>query len=161
MIISLIAALSVEHVIGTGNVMPWHLPSDLIWFKCMTQNKPVIMGRKTFESIGYPLSNRHNIVLSSRSGSSSGGLTWVNSIDDALDLVKNVKEVMVIGGECIYSQFILRAKRMYLTYIYASVSGDIYFPEYKPWEWETIFSEFHNADALNYYSHCFKILERY
>ncbi|NIG87877.1 type 3 dihydrofolate reductase [Serratia symbiotica] len=159
MIISLIAALAAERVIGMENAMPWHLPADLAWFKRNTLNKPVIMGRKTFESIGYPLPVRHNIVLSSRSGSESG-VTWVSSLDDALAATGNVEEVMVVGGGRIYSQFLARANRMYLTHIDAEVGGDTHFPDYEPYEWETSFSEFHDADELNSHSYCFEILER-
>lgn len=159
MIISLIAALAAERVIGMENAMPWHLPADLAWFKRNTLNKPVIMGRKTFESIGYPLPGRHNIVLSSRSGSEFG-VTWVSSLDDALAAAGNVEEVMVVGGGRIYSQFLARAHRMYLTHIDAEVGGDTHFPDYEPYEWETSFSEFHDADELNSHSYCFEILER-
>ncbi|MCP1065519.1 type 3 dihydrofolate reductase [Serratia symbiotica] len=159
MIISLIAALAAKHVIGMGNAMPWHLTADLAWFKRNTLNKPVIMGRKTFESISYPLPGRHNIVLSSRSGSESG-VSWVSSLDDALAAAGNVEEVMVVGGGHIYSQFLARANLMYLTHIDAEVSGDTHFPDYELYEWETSFSEFHDADELNSHSYCFEILER-
>ncbi|NIH16217.1 type 3 dihydrofolate reductase [Serratia symbiotica] len=159
MIISLIAALAAERVIGMENAMPWHLSADLAWFKRNTLNKPVIMGRKTFESIGYPLPGRHSIVLSSRLGSESG-VTWVSSLDDALAAAGNVEEVMVVGGGRIYSQFLVRANRMYLTHIDAEVGGDTHFPDYEPYEWETLFREFHDADELNSHSYCFEILER-
>ncbi|NIG62804.1 MAG: type 3 dihydrofolate reductase [Serratia symbiotica] len=159
MIISLIAALAAERVIGMGNAIPWHLLADLAWFKRNTLNKPVIMGRKTFESIGYPLPGRQSIVLSSRLGIESG-VTWVSSLDDALDAAGKVEEVMVVGGGRIYSQFLARANRMYLTHIDAVVCGDIHFPDYKPYEWETLFSEFHDADEKNSHSYYFEILER-
>lgn len=159
MIISLIAALAAERVIGIENAMPWHLPADLAWFKRNTLKKPVIMGRKTFEAIGCPLSKRHSIVLSSRSVSEFG-VTWVSSLDDALAVAGNVEEVMVMGGERIYSQFLVHAHRMYLTHIDAKVAGDTYFPDYKPYEWEISFSEFHDADELNSHSYCFEILDR-
>lgn len=159
MIISLIAALAAKHVIGMENGMPWHLPADLAWFKRNTLNKPVIMGRKTFESIGYPLPGRHNILLSSRSGSESG-VTWVSSLDDALATAGSVEEVMVVGGGRIYSQFLACANRMYLTHIDAEVGGDTHFPDYELYKWEISFSQFHDADELNSHSYCFEILER-
>ncbi|NIG88720.1 MAG: type 3 dihydrofolate reductase [Serratia symbiotica] len=159
MIVSLIAALAAERVIGMENTMPWHLPADLAWFKRNTLNKPVIMGSKTFESIGSPLPGRDNIVLSSRSGIESG-ITWVNSLDDALAAAGNVEEVMVMGGGRIYSQFIERANRMYLTHIDAEVGGDTHFPDYEPYEWKTSFSECHDSDELNSHGYCFEILER-
>lgn len=96
MIISLIAALAADRVIGMENAMPWHLPADLAWFKRNTLNKPVIMGRKTFESIGRPLPGRHNIVLSSRPGSETG-VTWATSLDEALAAAGDVEEVMVLS----------------------------------------------------------------
>lgn len=98
MIISLIAALAADRVIGMENAMPWHLPEDLAWFKRNTLNKPVIMGRKTFESIGRPLPGRHNIVLSSQPGKGSG-VTWVTSLEEALAAAGDVEEVMVMGGQ--------------------------------------------------------------
>ncbi|WP_337261354.1 MULTISPECIES: type 3 dihydrofolate reductase [unclassified Serratia (in: enterobacteria)] len=157
--ISLIAALAADRVIGMENAMPWHLPADLAWFKRNTLNKPVIMGRKTFESIGRPLPGRHNIVLSSQPGTEEG-VTWVSSLDEALAAAGQVEEVMVMGGGRVYTQFLSRANRLYLTHIDTEVEGDTHFPDYEPDEWETSFSEFHDADALNSHGYCFEILER-
>ncbi|MDU8421712.1 type 3 dihydrofolate reductase, partial [Pseudomonas syringae] len=95
--IRLIAALATDRVIGMENAMPWHLPGDLAWFKRNTLNKPVIMGRKTFESIGRPLPGRLNIVISSKPGEHEG-VTWVTSVDAALAAAGDVEEVMVMGG---------------------------------------------------------------
>lgn len=161
MIISLIAAVAAGRIIGAGNSIPWRLPADLAWFKRNTLNKPIIMGRKTFASIGYPLPGRHNIVLSSDLRSYAGdGVTWVRSINDALTAAGNIKEVMVIGGGHTYNQFIIRADRMYLTHVHAVVNGDTYFPNYAIYKWATSFSEFHNKDEHNNYSYCLEILER-
>ncbi len=159
MIISLIAALAVDRVIGMENAMPWHLPADLAWFKHHTLNKPVIMGRKTFESIGRPLPGRQNIVISSQPGNHDG-VTWAISIDDALQAAGDVPEVMVMGGGRIYTQFLAKADRLYLTHIDAEVEGDTHFPDYEPDEWESTFSEFHDADEQNTHSYCFEILDR-
>lgn len=134
MIISLIAALAADRVIGMENAMPWHLPADLAWFKRNTLNKPVIMGRKTFESIGRPLPGRLNIVISSQPGTDDR-VTWATSIDDALALAGDAEEVMVMGGGRVYKQFLDRANRMYLTHIDAEVGGDTHFPDYEPDEW--------------------------
>jgi dihydrofolate reductase len=158
MIISLIAALAADRVIGMENAMPWHLSADLAWFKRNTLNKPVIMGRKTFESIGRPLPSRHNIVLSRCQGSDPS-VTWVGSLDDALAAAGDAEEVMVIGGGGVYSQFLPRANRLYLTHIDTEVEGDTYFPDYEPDEWDTSFSEFHDADEQNSHSYFFEILE--
>lgn len=148
MIISLIAALSADRVIGLDNAMPWHLPADLAWFKRNTLAKPVIMGRKTYESIGRPLPGRHNIVISRRAGCDDR-VTWVTTPQAALEAAAEAQEVMIIGGGSIYSQFLPQASRLYLTHVDADVAGDTYFPDYAPDEWQTCFSEFHDADSDN------------
>lgn len=122
MIISLIAALATDRVIGMENAMPWHLPGDLAWFKRNTLNKPVIMGRKTFESIGRPLPGRLNIVISSKPGAHDG-VTWVTSVEAALTAAGDVEEVMVMGGGRVYEQLLPKANRLYLTHIDAEVKG--------------------------------------
>ena len=159
MIISLIAALATDRVIGMENAMPWHLPGDLAWFKRNTLNKPVIMGRKTFESIGRPLPGRLNIVISSKPGEHEG-VTWVTSVDAALAAAGEVDEVMVMGGGRVYEQLLPKANRLYLTHIDAEVEGDTHFPDYEPDDWESTFSEFHDADDKNSHSFCFEILDR-
>ncbi|WP_437613397.1 type 3 dihydrofolate reductase [Erwinia sp. V71] len=157
--ISLIAALAADRVIGMENAMPWNLPADLAWFKRNTLNKPVIMGRLTWESIGRPLPNRLNIVVSSQPGDAEG-VTWVSSIEEALAAAGDAEEIMVIGGGRIYAQLLARADRLYLTHIDAEVEGDTHFPDYEPDEWESSFSEFHDADEKNSHSYCFEILDR-
>lgn len=159
MIISLIAALATDRVIGMENAMPWHLPGDLAWFKRNTLNKPVIMGRKTFESIGRPLPGRLNIVISSKAGELEG-VTWVTSVDAALAAAGDVEEVMVMGGGRVYEQMLPKANRLYLTHIDAEVEGDTHFPDYEPDDWESTFSEFHDADEQNSHGYCFEILDR-
>ncbi|UQY46060.1 type 3 dihydrofolate reductase [Erwinia sp. PK3-005] len=158
--ISLIAALAADRVIGMENAMPWDLPADLAWFKRNTLNKPVIMGRLTWESIGRPLPGRHNIVVSSQPGKNIDGVTWVTSLEEALAAAGEVEEIMVIGGGRIYEQMLDRADRIYLTHIDAEVEGDTHFPDYEPDEWQSVFSEFHDADEKNSHSYCFEILER-
>ncbi len=159
MMISLIAALAADRVIGMENAMPWNLPADLAWFKRNTLNKPVIMGRLTWESIGRPLPNRLNIVVSSQPGNAEG-VTWVSSIEEAINAAGDAEEIMVIGGGRIYAQLLDRADRLYLTHIDAEVEGDTHFPDYEPDEWESSFSEFHDADEKNSHSYCFEILDR-
>ncbi|MBU9812442.1 type 3 dihydrofolate reductase [Rahnella sp. C60] len=159
MIISLIAALATDRVIGMENAMPWHLPGDLAWFKRNTLNKPVIMGRKTFESIGRPLPGRLNIVISSKPGEHEG-VTWVTSVEAALAAAGDVEEVMVMGGGRVYEQLLPKANRLYLTHIDAEVEGDTHFPDYEPDDWESTFSEFHDADEQNSHGYCFEILDR-
>ncbi|WP_338884320.1 MULTISPECIES: type 3 dihydrofolate reductase [Xenorhabdus] len=159
MIISLIAAMAMDRVIGMENAMPWTLPGDLAWFKRNTLGKPVVMGRVTYESIGRPLPGRLNIVISSQPANDDR-VTWVNSIEAALAAAGDVKEVMVMGGGKIYEQFIPLAHRMYLTHIDAEVIGDTHFPDYEPDEWNSTFTEYHDADENNSHGYCFEILER-
>ena len=160
MMISLIAALAADRVIGMENAMPWELPADLAWFKRNTLNKPVIMGRLTWESIGRPLPGRLNIVVSSQPGQTKEGVIWVSSLKDAVAAAGDAEEIMVIGGGRIYAQMLDRADRIYLTHIDAEVEGDTHFPDYEPDEWQSVFSEFHDADEKNSHSYCFEILER-
>ncbi|MGK2959862.1 MAG: type 3 dihydrofolate reductase [Candidatus Malihini olakiniferum] len=159
MVISLIAALSLDRVIGMQNSMPWHLPADLAWFKRQTLNKPIIMGSNTYRSISQPLPWRKNIVVSSRPGDDER-ITWMPTIEMALEAVKRAEEVIVIGGSSIYQQILPQASRLYLTHIDAEVEGDTHFPEYKLDEWSLVFGEFHDADEKNLNSYCFEILER-
>lgn len=148
MIISLIAALDKNRLIGADNGMPWHLPADFKHFKEITMGKPVVMGRKTFESIGRPLPGRQNIVIS-RQGFSADGITSADSIDTALQLVSNEKEVMIIGGANIYQQMIDKADRLYLTHVDAECEGDAWFPEYKKDDWNIINELFVKMDEKN------------
>lgn len=157
--ISLIAALAADRIIGMENAMPWDLPADLAWFKRNTLKKPVIMGRLTFESIGRPLPGRLNIVVSSQPGTTEG-VTWVTSLDEAIQAASDAEEIMVIGGGRVYEQMLKRADRLYLTHIDAEVEGDTQFPDYEPDEWQSTFSEFHDADEKNSHSYCFEILDR-
>lgn len=157
--ISLIAALAVDRVIGMENAMPWDLPADLAWFKRNTLNKPVVMGRLTWESIGRPLPGRKNIVISSQPGTDEC-VQWVKSVDEAIAACGDVEEIMVIGGGRVYEQFLPKAHKLYLTHIDAEVEGDTHFPDYAPDQWESVFSEFHDADEQNSHSYCFEVLER-
>ncbi len=157
--ISLIAALAADHVIGMENAMPWSLPADLAWFKRNTLDKPVVMGRRTWESIGRPLPGRQNIVIS-RSPGDDARVTWVPTPEAAIAACGEVPEIMIIGGGKIYQHFLPQARRLYLTHIDAEVEGDTHFPEYEPDEWQSVFSEFHDADENNSHSYCFEVLER-
>ena len=130
MIISMIAAMANNRVIGLDNKMPWHLPADLQHFKKVTTGKPVIMGRKTFESIGRPLPGRRNIIITRNSEYTAQGIEVVTRPDAALELVATAEEVMIIGGGNIYEQFLPKAERLYLTFIDLDVKGDTQFPDY-------------------------------
>ncbi|VFP86464.1 Dihydrofolate reductase [Candidatus Erwinia haradaeae] len=157
--ISLIAAFSLNHVIGKNNSIPWHLPADLEWFKKHTLSKPVIMGRYTWETIRAPLPGRLNIIMS-RHFRKSSTVRWVTSIEDALRAAKGAKEVMVIGGSDIYNHFILLANRLYLTHIHTVIRGDSYFPQYNDKKWYQIFSKNYHANQYNQYNLFFEILVR-
>lgn len=128
--IALIAAQAENHVIGLDNQMPWHLPEDLQYFKKVTLGKPVIMGRKTFESIGRPLPGRTNIVITRQSNWSSEGVSVASSLDAALELAEKESpdELMVIGGAQIYAEALPSAQRIYLTQIHKVIDGDAWFP---------------------------------
>ena len=159
MIISLIAAMDKNRLIGKENGLPWHLPADFKHFKAVTMGKPVIMGRKTFESIGKPLPGRQNIVIS-RSGFAVDGVTVVNSIEQALQQVANAEEVMIIGGASFYEQMIDRADRMYLTHVEAECQGDAWFPDFDMNHWLVISEEVHHADENNNYDFVIKVYQR-
>lgn len=161
MLISMIAAMADNRVIGADNKMPWHLPADLAFFKRNTVKKPVIMGRSTFESIGRPLPNRQNIVLSRTMLEVHPDVLVFESLQLALDSLKNVDEVMIIGGGTIYQQCLPLCKRLYLTHIELSVNGDTHFPDYlTDGEWRKIREEVYKPDAANPYGYRFEVLER-
>ncbi|KNC67321.1 diacylglycerol kinase [Pseudoalteromonas rubra] len=157
----MIAAMANGRIIGDDNAMPWHLPADLKHFKAVTLNKPVVMGRKTFESIGRPLPGRRNIVISRNSNYNAEGIEVVSSPQDALALVDGCEEVMIIGGGNIYEQFLPLSNRLYLTYIDLDVSGDTRFPDHtQAGEWQEIASEAYEADEKNLYSYKFVTLNK-
>jgi dihydrofolate reductase len=159
--VSMIAAMAEDRVIGLDNKMPWHLPADLQFFKRVTLGKPVIMGRKTYQSIGRPLPGRTNIVLSRDKDLQIEGVTCVQTTEQALALVKNEPEVMVIGGATIYEQFLQQTNRLYLTFIELKVAGDTQFPDYRAVaDWQEVEREAHLADEKNSYNYQFVILER-
>ena len=159
--ISIIAAVSRNNVIGCKNVLPWHLPEDMKYFQKITMEKPVIMGDKTFESIGGALPKRTNIVLSKDKNYKAPGCTIAHSIKEALKIAsKENEEIMIIGGESIYKQFLSLANKMYLTFIDADFKGDTYFPKYDKEEWKEIKRTNHPADKKNPYPYSFVVLTK-
>lgn len=162
MMISMVAAMANNRVIGKDNQMPWHLPADLKHFKQVTLGKPVVMGRKTFESIGRLLPGRRNIIISRSIPADAKGAEWVTSLEQAFALLQQQPEIMVIGGADIYRQCLPLAKRLYLTKIDLDTDGDAYFPDYMAdgVNWRQIEASEHQADDANPY-HCrFITLER-
>lgn len=134
-VISLVAAMAGNRVIGAGNRLPWHLPADLQRFKRLTMGAPVIMGRKTHESIGRALPGRRNIVVTRRPGASWDGCEVAGSLDAALAAARDAPEVFVIGGAELYAAVLPRADRLYLTLIDADYPGDTLFPEFDAADW--------------------------
>ncbi|MGX5913280.1 type 3 dihydrofolate reductase [Aliidiomarina sp. Khilg15.8] len=133
--ISLVAAMAANRVIGKDGQMPWHLPQELQHFKAITMGKPIVMGRRTFESIGRPLPGRHNIVITRQPEVLPDSVTAVSSIDEAMAAAGDADEVMVIGGGEIYRQFLPIATSLYLTEIDLDIEGDTWFPDYSPEQW--------------------------
>ncbi len=161
--LALIAAVAKNNVIGINNKMPWHLPDDLRYFKAVTMGKAIIMGRKTFDSLGRALPGRVNIVLTHNKHWHPEGVRVAHTLDDALALAKALDvgdEVMVIGGEQIYRQAIDRADRLYLTQVDQSFDGDAFFPDITAQQWqETSRQDFEaNDDQPSGYS--FLVLDR-
>ena len=149
--IAMIAAMANNRVIGKDNQMPWHLPEDLRHFKQMTLGKPVVMGRKTFESIGRPLPGRHNIVVSRQPDLVIEGVTCVTSFEQAKEVVKGCEELVVIGGGQLYAELLPEADLLYLTEISLDVAGDTHFPEWDDGSWQLLQSESHiNDKGLEY-----------
>ncbi|MEE6075587.1 type 3 dihydrofolate reductase [Avibacterium paragallinarum] len=159
MTLSLIVAMTKNNVIGKDNQMPWHLPADLAWFRQNTQGKPVIMGRKTFESIGRPLPKRTNIVLS-RSPFQHEGVIWKSDFESAVDFVKDFPEIMLIGGGELFKQYLPIADKLYLTEIQAEIDGDTFFPQIDWAEWKIEFEQYRPADENNPYDCRSLILQR-
>jgi len=158
--ISLIVALARNRVIGRDNQLPWRLSADLQHFKRLTMGKPIVMGRKTCESIGKPLPGRTNIVVTRNSSFSAEGCRVVHSIDEALVAAGGADEVMIMGGENLYSQLLPRADRLYLTEVQAEVSGDAWFPELDQTQWQELERESHRADENNEFDYDFVVLAR-
>ncbi|NQZ20880.1 MAG: type 3 dihydrofolate reductase [Colwellia sp.] len=160
-ILSMIVAHADNRIIGKDNDMPWHLPADLAYFKRTTLGKPIIMGRKTYESIGRPLPGRQNIVISRDNNYHAAGVDSVTSVEEALTLAGNVEEIMVIGGGAIYAHCLPFANRLYITHIKANIEGDTQFPDYDAKEdWQLIDSEISCADEKNKYQLNFCVYER-
>jgi dihydrofolate reductase len=159
MIVSQIAAMSENHVIGKDNQLLWHMPNDLKHFKNTTSGHTVIMGRKTFDSVGKPLPKRRNIIIT-RQSITIEGCEVVNSIEAALALCKDEDEVFIVGGAEIYKQSLHLTDRIYLTIIHHHFGGDSFFPELSKNEWKEVSYENHPADDKNAFRYSFVIYDR-
>jgi len=158
--ISIIVAMDANGVIGRDNELPWHLPADLQHFKKTTMGKPILMGRKTYESIGRPLPGRTNIVITRDSRYQAAGCVVVNSIDAAMDAAGEQDEIMVIGGAEFYRQVLPRTKTVYLTRIHATFDGDTVFPELNEADWCEVERSDQAADEKNPHDYSFIRLDR-
>jgi dihydrofolate reductase len=159
--LELVVAVAENDVIGRGNQLPWHLPADLRHFKSITLGKPVLMGRKTYESIGKALPGRTNIVLSRSAEFSPRDCVVVKSLDDARIAAGAQPALMVIGGAEIYRQCLPLASRIHLTLVHAQIEdGDTTFAGWRSGEWSASSRERHEADDRNVYAYSFITLER-
>jgi dihydrofolate reductase len=153
--LSLIVAMDENRLIGNANQLPWYLPADLAFFKRTTMGKPIIMGRKTFESIGKPLPGRRNIVITRNPDFSADGCDVVSDIDTALARCAGADELMLIGGASLYGQLIAQTSSMYITRVHHAFSGDTWFPEFDPRDWKVVDQQDFDADDINQYAYSF------
>lgn len=155
----MIVAMDRNRGIGKDNAMPWHLPEDFEWFKKMTMRKPVVMGRKTYESIGRPLPGRTNIVVTRDKTWAAEGVNVCHSIDDVLEVFSKVPELVFIGGQTIYEQVHEKANFLYLTEVKGSFNCDAFFPELES-DWEKIYHHEFRKDDKNPYDMNFYMFSR-
>ncbi|WP_221793097.1 dihydrofolate reductase [Oceanobacter mangrovi] len=164
--LALIVAMARNHTIGINNQLPWHLPGDLKFFRDTTMGKPVVMGRKTHQSIGRPLPGRPNIVITRQVDFEAEGVAVVASLEQAIEqaarlaLQSGVDEAMIMGGEDIYRQVLPLVDRMYITEVAADVEGDAFFPEFDVAQWREVSRESHQPCDKNPYPYSFVVYER-
>jgi dihydrofolate reductase len=160
MSVSIIVAMARHDVIGRAGTLPWHLPDDLRRFKQITLGHAIVMGRKTYESIGRPLPGRRNIVVTATPSYQAPGCLCVSSLPAAIMAAGNDPEIMVIGGHALYDAALPIATRLYMTEIDAEIQGDVYFPPFERAEWCETAREFHPRDTTHAYAFSFVVLER-
>jgi len=150
-----------DRVIGINNSLPWKLPADMQWFRRHTLGKPIVMGRKTFESFGgRTLPDRINIVITRDQDYQAAGIVVVHDIEQALAAAGDVEEVMIIGGASFYEQMLDRADRFYITHVHGQFEGDAWFPSYEGYDWNQVSLEEHPVDEKNDYACSFIIIEK-
>jgi dihydrofolate reductase len=162
MLISLIAVMDKKRLIGANNALPWQLPDDMKWFVEQTMGKPVVMGRKTYDSIPAkfkPLHGRHSIIITRNPDYEAAGCTTVHSLAEALAAAGDVPEIMIGGGAQIYAESLPIAHRLYLTLVDGEFSGDAYFPEFDQSQWRERFRQEHAADGRHPFPFTWLILE--
>ena len=160
--LSFIVAADENNLIGKNNQLPWHLPSDMKYFKNQTWGMTVIMGRKSLESLGKPLQGRKNIVVTRNRDWHPEGVQVAHSIEEAIALAKQtgVNEIYILGGAQIFKEALPLVDRVYLTRIHHKFEGDAYFPELPPAEWKLVKSNPRQPDEKNKYAHTFEVWER-
>jgi dihydrofolate reductase len=162
MTLSIIVAVSENHVIGVDNQLPWHLPADLKYFKSLTTGHPIIMGRKTFESIGRPLPNRENIVITRDLNFKHEGLVIKNTIEEAVNYCRHKdEEIFIIGGDTIYKQMLPWVNTIYYTKVHTIIeNGTAFFPVLNFEEWRMVKSDYFVKDEKNEFDYTFEVYER-
>jgi dihydrofolate reductase len=160
MILSIIVALSENNVVGINNQLPWHLSADLKRVKALTMGHHLIMGRKTYESIGKPLPGRTNVIITRNKNFNAEGCVVVSSLTEAFEKAKDDNEAFVFGGGEIFREALPKVNKIYMTRIHQHFEGDTRFPELNPKEWREISRQDYNADEKNNYSYSFIDLER-
>jgi dihydrofolate reductase len=158
--ISLVAAVADTGVIGRDGDLPWRLPADLKHFKKLTRGHTIVMGRRTFESIGRPLPERRNIVVTRQTDSAQPGVEVVHSLEDAIELSRGESEVFVIGGRAIYEAALPLANRLYLTRVHGQIEGDVYFPTWQSADWQLIDQHSQPDDKAHAYAMTFETYQR-
>ena len=151
-----------QNVIGKNNTLPWHLPNDLRYFKNLTWGMPILMGRKTFDSIGKPLQGRKSIVITRNRDWQTGGVDVVHSVEEAIDKARSfhVKEIFVIGGAEIFKSSFPQADRIYLTRIHHRFEGDVFFPVLQQDQWVLVRQRNCSPDEKNSWAHSFQVWEK-
>jgi dihydrofolate reductase len=152
--------MDLNRIIGLNYTLPWRLPADLKYFKAITMGKPIVMGRKTHDSIGRALPGRENVVLSREAGYQAQGCTVLGSLEEVYQRFAGTDEIMIMGGADLYAQTLGKAKRIYLTEVHAEVKGDTYLPEFDREAWEEIQRQDFKKDEKNQFDYSFVILER-
>ena len=160
--ISFVVAAANNNIIGKDNQLVWNLPNDMKFFKNVTWGMPVVMGRKSFDSLGKPLKGRKNIILTRQPGWKAEGTLVAKTFEEAVKLVEemDVKEMMVIGGGEIFKMLMDKADRIYITRVDAAPEGDTYFPVIDPKQWKLVSRSDHKADEQHKYDYSFQVWER-
>lgn len=158
--ISIVVAMSSNAVIGRNGDLPWHLSADLKHFKSITMGKPVVMGRKTHESIGRPLPGRENIILTRDNNYKAEGCTIINNLNGISSRFSAAEEIMIVGGSQLYAETLAAAKKLFITEVHAELAGDTYFPDFDRGQWREIERQDCKADEKNDFDYSFVVLER-